>query len=602
MLVEDIDKIIKQGEGLKIEFKEATDNVPKSFYETVVSFSNTDGGTIILGVDDHGKIIGINPDSSVKLQKDIVTALNSRDCVNPPLYVQPILVQHQNGLLIAIQIQASSQVHDHKGFVYSREFESDLDITSNQHKISDLYLRKRNLFSESQIFPHLNFNDLDTSLFQKARQLIRNYKSDHPWLLVDDEQMLKDSILWRKDFNSGQEGFTLAAALIFGKEQTIQSLLPAYKVEAMVRIVNKDRWDDRVTLRKNLIDTYLELKQFINKHLPEKFFLEGDQRVDLRDKIFREVIGNIIVHREYTSALSTDIIITGSEVTLSNANKALFHGPIDPAGFNPYPKNPNIRKFFTAFGWTDEIGSGIRNTYKYLPLYIPGAKPSFIENDTFHTLIPLQWLTMGSFAKNLQEWLELPVVALPHLQKGLEGIPLTASLIGKDWTDVLLHLIPSWHFAGIQLNILNWPEYQIFEKELSNKSTLPNHSKVPSSNQKGIKSKEINSIDYKGLVSEFFKMAPGSIQEGTKLLAKRSRYLISILTITSLAVSRDDLMLFLNYENRKTFNDLYMQPLLQCELIKRTNKENPRASNQQYVITESGKAFLSGILQLNTNG
>ena len=34
-------------------------------------------------------------------------------------------------------------------------------------------------------------------------------------------------------------------------------------------------------LRTNLIDTYLELKAFINKHLPEKFYMEGDQRVDL---------------------------------------------------------------------------------------------------------------------------------------------------------------------------------------------------------------------------------------------------------------------------------------------------------------------------------
>jgi ATP-dependent DNA helicase RecG len=111
--------------------------------------------------------------------------------------------------------------------------------------------------------------------------------------------MLKDSVLWRKDHTTGKEGYTLAAALIFGKESTIQSILPAYKVEAMVRIENKDRWDDRITLRKNLIDTYFELKQFINNHLPEKFYVEGDQRIDLRDKIFREVIGNVITPRIY---------------------------------------------------------------------------------------------------------------------------------------------------------------------------------------------------------------------------------------------------------------------------------------------------------------
>jgi ATP-dependent DNA helicase RecG len=98
-------------------------------------------------------------------------------------------------------------------------------------------------------------------LFGKARKLIRNYRSDHPWLLTDNLQMLKDSILWKKDFAAGKEGYTLAAALIFGKDQTIQSILPAYKVEAMVRIKDKDRWDDRITLRTNLIDTYLQLKR-----------------------------------------------------------------------------------------------------------------------------------------------------------------------------------------------------------------------------------------------------------------------------------------------------------------------------------------------------
>jgi ATP-dependent DNA helicase RecG len=52
--------------------------------------------------------------------------------------------------------------------------------------------------------------------------------------------MLKDSTLWRKDFKADQEGYILAAALIFGKDTTIQNILSAYKVEAMVRIRNRD--------------------------------------------------------------------------------------------------------------------------------------------------------------------------------------------------------------------------------------------------------------------------------------------------------------------------------------------------------------------------
>lgn len=45
MIAEDIKRMIANGEGLLIEFKEAKDAVPSNFYDTVTSFSNTDGGT-----------------------------------------------------------------------------------------------------------------------------------------------------------------------------------------------------------------------------------------------------------------------------------------------------------------------------------------------------------------------------------------------------------------------------------------------------------------------------------------------------------------------------------------------------------------------------
>lgn len=597
MQLTDILYLIERGEGLKTEFKEAKNAVPKSFYETVVSFSNTDGGTILFGVKDNGDVEGIDITEKVKLQKDIITALNSRDCINPPLYIQPYTVIHPKGEIMVIQIPASSQVHDYSGRIYSREFESDLDVTDNHQKVSELYFRKRNFFSESQIIPHLSITDLDNELFDKARTLIRNYRSDHPWLLVSDEQMLKDSTLWRKDFMNGQEGLTLAAALIFGKDATIQSILPAYKVEAMVRIQNTDRWDDRINppLRTNLIDTYLLLKDFISKHLPEKFFIEGDQRIDLRDKIFREVIGNVIVHREYTSALSTEMIISGTEVNITNPNKPLFHGIIDPAGFNPYPKNPNIRKFFTAFGWTDEIGSGIRNTSKYLPLYSGGAKPVFWEDDTFKTIIPLKSVSLGLFANELHSWLELPTDAFEHVKTGLSGITLPADLDDSSWIDVLLHLVQSWHQKGIRLDSLNWPENQYLDKELNKIITRWQTVEVPSSFKEGAMLDNKISVDYQLNINNYFKQVPSSLEKGVKLLVRKSLNLISILVMTTEPVKIETMMAWMQYKKRQSFREIYLIPLQQAKLISKTNPEKSKDPNQKYIITPQGKAFLGGL-------
>jgi ATP-dependent DNA helicase RecG len=583
MNLDDINKILSKEEGIKIEFKKAKNSAPKSLYETIVSFSNTDGGTIVLGAGNDGKVIGVENSSIGQIQTDIVTALNDRICINPPLYLQPEVIQHPDGALIALQVPASSQVHDHAGKIYIRESEADIDITGQQSLIADLYHRKRTRFSEGDIYDHLGMDDLDNRLFEKARTLIRNYKSDHPWLLTENLQMLKDSILWKKDFAAGKEGYTLAAALIFGKDRTIQSILPAYKVEAMVRIKDKDRWDDRITLRTNLIDTYLQLKEFLNKHLPEKFYMEGDQRIDLRDKIFREVIGNVIVHREYTNALSTDLIITENEVILTNPNKALFHGPLDPNNFNPYAKNPNIRKFFTAFGWTDEIGSGIRNTTKYLPLYIPGVKPTFIENDTFKTILPLQSNSVSNYFDAYFQWLHLPDTAMEHLSSGLKNIQLPAQLAGKNWEEILTYLVSNWNYYGYLIPEIKWPEKQPFIPE-----------KDTSFGEKRYKLPEIGDADYLEYIGDLIKKVPSWSEKGTKLLAKRSMFLISILTLASAPIKREEIMEILGYGSRKSFNELYLNPLLRAQLIKRTNEENPRASNQQYYLTEKGKHFLGG--------
>lgn len=558
MELSDLYKIIQQREGLRIEFKEAQSNVPTSFYETVVSFSNTDGGTILLGVDDEGTVIGIDPASETKLKKDITTALNTSECINPSIYIQPFTLQHPDGLVLVVQIPISSQMHDHKGRIYSRDFESDLDITNNDQRKGDLYLRKRNFFTEAQIYPALSMDDLDPALFDKARQIIRGYKSDHPWLFIKNEDLLRESVLWRKDFTSASEGLTLAAALIFGKDTTIQSLLPAYKVEAMVRIADKDRWDDRLTLRTNLIDTYLGLKQFVNKHLPEKFHLDGGQRIDLRDIIFREVIANVVIHREYTSALATELIIGKTEVFITNANKPHFHGPIDPSGFNPFPKNPNIRKLFTAFGWADEIGSGIRNTNKFLPLYSSGALPVFYENDPFETELPLVLVTLSDFSQDFQKLLGLPSEAITHLKSGLSHIALSTSLFGLDFSSVLLELVPSWHRKGTKLQELSWPGNQLHTKE------------------------EI-------------KKVPSWSENGTTLLTKKAAYIITILMLSAEPISLEQLMNWMEYKNKKTFRDNYLSPLQQAGLIQKTIEDARSSPDQKYITTEAGKIFLGDV-------
>ena len=80
----------------------------------------------------------------------------------------------------------------------------------------------------------------------------------------------------------------MSALLLFGKSEIIQSAIPHYKVDALLRKENIDRYDDRINLRCNIIEAYDKLMAFVEKHLPDKFYLQGTQRISLREKIFRE--------------------------------------------------------------------------------------------------------------------------------------------------------------------------------------------------------------------------------------------------------------------------------------------------------------------------
>ena len=82
--------------------------------------------------------------------------------------------------------------------------------------------------------------------------------------------------------------------MLLGKDEVIMDIVPAYVTDALLRRINMDRYDDREIVQTNLIESYELLMEFARKHLPDKFFMEGDQRKSLRNIITREMIANTL--------------------------------------------------------------------------------------------------------------------------------------------------------------------------------------------------------------------------------------------------------------------------------------------------------------------
>lgn len=558
MTQQELHKILTQGENIHIEFKEAQNGVPDSFYDTVASFLNREGGVILLGVTDNGSVLGLSSQNIMSLKQDIVTALNNPEVLNPPFPLAVNEIEHTDGKLLYIRVPVSSFVHKRGIVVYDRENDSDFRIT-DEARIAKLYARKRNVFTENQIFPHLKITDLDTALFDKVRSRLALVNTNHPWLEATNERILRDARFLRRDFTTGEEGLTLAAAIVFGTDEVIGNILPAYRIDILERRENMNRWDDRLLLKTNLIDSYLQALAFIKDKWAEKFYQDRNgERKDLRELIFRELVGNIIIHREYNSAMPTEVIIYKDRVEATNPNRMRFRGPLDLNTFDAEPKNPNIRAFFNVLTWADEIGSGVKNMNKFVNAYTRGAQPFFIEDEPFLSVIPMVVYKIGDFYHLylLLSQLTEEVLGTERISK-LQDLPLDLSL--KDLTEqkeLILKLVGSWQEKSEELENLRFlinSDIEIYELK-----------KVESWQEKS---------------GEFLK--------------RRGKVLLGTLLLSLVPISLEELASVLGYRSKERYRDDYVKPLKTSGLIAYT-LEQSNDPYQQYKITQRGINFLVG--------
>ena len=379
-------ELIRQGEGISVEFKTCRNKITRDLYETVCAFLNRHGGTLLLGVQDDGTVQGIEPDAVSQIKKDFVTAVNNPLKLTPPTYLTVDVVELVGKFLLRIYVPESSQVHRCNGRIYDRNEDGDLDITDHTTLVAHLYQRKQATFSENKVYPWIQPTYLRPELIEKCRRYVRINRDNHPWATLDDEQLLKSAQLYQADPITKEQGVTLAGVMLFAPDLLILQVCPAHRTDLILRKVNVDRYDDRDLVRTNLIDSYDRILAFIQKHLPDPFYLEGIERRSLRDAIFREVASNMLIHREYASGTPARLIIEYGKVTTYNANRPHGFGVLDPETFAPYPKNPVIGAFFREIDRADELGSGMRKMMLYGKKY-GGADPQLIEGDIFRMII-----------------------------------------------------------------------------------------------------------------------------------------------------------------------------------------------------------------------
>ena len=121
MIIEDLDiikRLIAEKEGGLVEFKETTGQLERGM-ETLCAFLNGNGGTVLFGVSDKGKIIG--QEVSDKTKRDIAEAINR---LEPVAMVQisyvPLSDNEKKVIVFRVEDSKPSRPFCYKGRPYMR--------------------------------------------------------------------------------------------------------------------------------------------------------------------------------------------------------------------------------------------------------------------------------------------------------------------------------------------------------------------------------------------------------------------------------------------------------------------------------------------------
>jgi ATP-dependent DNA helicase RecG len=190
-------------------------------------------------------------------------------------------------------------------------------------------------------------------------------------------------------------------------------------------------------IETNLLDSYDRFMVFINKHLSDSLYMERTARISIRDKIFREAVANILMHREYSDLFVSKLIINKDKVIFENGNKTKEYKQITPDNFALLAKNPVLVKVFRTMDYAEEWGSGVRNMYKYAKTY-GGNAPKIMDEKVFTTTIEFKMMEQAipqavlEFCENAKSSVEImnmlelkdkkyfrTVIVKPLIEKGL---------------------------------------------------------------------------------------------------------------------------------------------------------------------------------------
>src|SRR4030065_1014135 len=252
----ELEIILKEGEGYKIEFKEGVSGLEKE----LVAFANASGGKIFLGVMDDGKVKGIEPTHKLKSQiQDI--ANNCRPRIK-------ITIEDIDNVLIINVREGDDKPYECSSGFYKRIGPNSQKMTRNQ--ILDFFKSEGKVRFDELIESKFSYpRDFDKNGFKRFLQLAEISK------IGDTETLLNGLSVAEKQ--EGRLYFNKVGVLFFGKNP--QRFIPwsvftvaLFKDDAGVDVI------DRKEIEGSIFDIVEEVMKFVRLYAKVAYRFIGRAR------------------------------------------------------------------------------------------------------------------------------------------------------------------------------------------------------------------------------------------------------------------------------------------------------------------------------------
>ncbi|OGI00605.1 MAG: hypothetical protein A2Y25_07615 [Candidatus Melainabacteria bacterium GWF2_37_15] len=384
--------LIKKGETLEIEFK--SDKRPlsdKDIYECVIGLANTKGGYLFIGVEDNGKITGLNKVRDQSWQTKIKAAI--RNNIMPPLDVKCEYIEEGNYFVIQVPSPQKILYYSTKGVYYHRvmkiEGPETVPMLPNE-QLSRLSNLGRIDISQEEL-SEAAFDDFDPVEFARLKNLISQISSNNPLLNLSNEELAK-ALGFVKTNNKGVLIPTLTGMLIVGKESSINKFIPTHEVAFQVIDENLNPKTNKF-FKKSIIATIEEIYSLFEAYNKEKEINLELQRISIPDYspfAFREALLNALIHRDYSINQSIYIRFESDHLKI-----------ISPGGFiegitldnfithEPKPRNRQLAEVCQRIGLVERVGRGIDKIFiEQLRLGRCAPDYSSTDNNTVRVMLP----------------------------------------------------------------------------------------------------------------------------------------------------------------------------------------------------------------------